>query len=189
MSATARPLARYKEQADSQRNLTEIHWYAAYTGANREKKVAAQLSRRSVEFFLPKYHSVRHWKDRRVELDLPLFAGYIFVHVALCERLQVLQVPGVVRLVGFGNCATPVPDIEISRVRAILNHGLRTDPHPYLSTGQRVRVKDGPFTGLEGFIVRRKNITRFVVTIELIRRAVSVEVSEFELETSIEKTR
>lgn len=181
MSAMARPFAS-SEPTDSQRSLAEIHWYAAYTGANREKKVAAELSRRSVEFFLPKYHSVRHWKDRRVELDLPLFPGYVFVHVALCERLQVLQVPGMVRLVGFSNCATPVPDIEISRIRAILNHGLRIDPHPYLATGQRVRVKDGPLAGLEGSIVRRKKNTRFVITVELIRRAVSVEVSELELE-------
>src|SRR5437016_7105380 len=76
-------------------------WYAAYTSANHEKRVSEQLGMREVEHFLPLYPSVRQWKDRRVKLDMPLFPGYVFVRMALRDRLQVLQVPGVARLVGF----------------------------------------------------------------------------------------
>src|SRR6202051_4240062 len=79
----------------------EPHWYAAYTCANHEKGVTQQLERRSVECFLPLYESVRRWKDRRVRLQPPLFPGYVFVRLALCDRLQVLEIPSVVRLVGF----------------------------------------------------------------------------------------
>lgn len=179
MSATASAFPRCSDQGSL--GLSEIRWYAAYTSANHEKKVAAQLSRRSVEFFLPKYHSVRHWKDRRVELELPLFPGYVFVHFALCERLQVLQVPGVVRLVGFSNCPVAVPEIDISCLRDVLNDGLHTEPHPYLTVGRRVQVKAGPLAGLEGIVVRRKNKPRLVVSIELIRRSMAVELDEADL--------
>src|SRR5208282_1182887 len=79
----------------------EALWYAAYTSANHEKRVARHLESRSVECFLPVYESVRQWKDRRVPLELPLFPGYVFVRLALRDRLQVLQIPGVARLVGF----------------------------------------------------------------------------------------
>src|SRR5690348_1640448 len=79
----------------------EQHWYAAYTCANHEKQVASQLDVRVVEHFLPLYGSVRRWKDRRVTLDLPLFPGYVFIRLALQDRLRVLEIPGVVRLVGF----------------------------------------------------------------------------------------
>src|SRR5690349_24405845 len=79
----------------------EARWYAAYTSANHEKRVSEQLGVREVEHFLPLYASLRTWKDRRVKLELPLFPGYVFVRTALRNRLQVLQVPGVVRLVGF----------------------------------------------------------------------------------------
>jgi len=72
----------------------EPRWYAAYTSANHEKRVAEQLKLRSVEHFLPLYDSVRRWKDRRMKLQLPLFPGYVFVRLALRDRLQVLQVPG-----------------------------------------------------------------------------------------------
>jgi transcription antitermination factor NusG len=162
--------------------LAEVHWYAAYTSANHEKKVAAELQRRSVESFLPLYNSVRRWQDRRVKLEVPLFPSYVFVHLPLQERLRVLQVPGVVRLVGFSNCAAPVPEIEITRIRDILHQGLRAEPHPYLKAGRRVRVRSGPFEGLEGFVVRRKNSTRLVISLELIERAMAVNVEEARLE-------
>jgi transcription antitermination factor NusG len=77
------------------------HWYVAYTSANHEKRVTEQFLQRSVDHFLPLYESVRRWKDRRVTLQLPLFPGYIFVRLALCDRLKILQVPGVARLIGF----------------------------------------------------------------------------------------
>jgi transcription antitermination factor NusG len=166
----------------SERIVAEVQWYVAYTSAKHEKKVAAEIGRRSLECFLPLYESLRQWKDRRIKLDLPLFPGYIFVHFSLEQRLQVLQIPGVVRLVGFSGCAAPVPEIEIKRIRAILSHGLCIEPHPYLATGRRVRVKTGPLSGLEGTIVRRKNRNRFVVAVDLIRRAVALDVEEAELE-------
>src|SRR5215467_7020856 len=79
----------------------EPHWYAAYTCANHEKRVAEQLIERAVEHFLPQYESVRRWKDRRVKLQLPLFPGYVFVRLELRNQIRVLQIPSVVRLVGF----------------------------------------------------------------------------------------
>jgi transcription antitermination factor NusG len=161
--------------------LSEIHWYAAYTMANHEKKVAAELNRRSVEIFLPQYLSVRRWKDRSVKLELPFFPGYVFVHFALNERFQVLQVPGVVRLVGFSNSPVPVPEIDIARLRNVSNLSFRIEPHPYLTAGRRVQVKAGPLAGLEGIVVRRKNKPRLVVSIELIKRSMAVELDEADL--------
>lgn len=163
-------------------SLTESRWYAAYTSARHEKKIATELARQGVEYFLPLYNSVRRWKDRRVQLELPLFPSYIFVHLPLVERLRVLQVPGVVRLVGFSGTPVPLPDSEIARIHSILQHQVRPEPHLCLSAGKRVRVTSGPMAGFEGIIVRRKNKQRFVLTIELIQRAVAVEVNGLELE-------
>src|SRR5690348_10289147 len=100
-------------------------WYAAYTSANHERRVADQLSARQVEHFLPSYVCVRRWKDRRVTLQLPLFPGYVFVRVDLRNRLRVLQIPGVASLVGFGGVPTPLPDAEVEALRIGVNGGLR----------------------------------------------------------------
>jgi transcription antitermination factor NusG len=161
----------------------EERWYAAQTCANHEKRVQEQLRQRAVDSYLPVYASVRRWKDRRVSLDLPLFPGYVFVRLALCDRLPVLQTPSLVRLVGFGGQPAPLPDQEIEALRRGLSKEVRIEPHPFLKVGHRVRVRSGPFQGLEGILVRKKNISRFVISLDLIMRSVATEIDPAELES------
>jgi transcription antitermination factor NusG len=160
-------------------------WYAAYTCANHEKRVAEQLGVRSVEHFVPLYESVRRWKDRRVTLELPLFPGYVFVHFALRERLRVLEIPGLVRLVGFNGQAAALPDEEMEILRSGLRQSLRAEPHPFLTVGRRVRIVGGPFTGLEGVLKKKKSSLRVVVTLELIQRSVAVDVDVADVQAVI----
>ncbi len=156
-------------------------WYAAYTNANHEKRVTQHLENRSVEHFLPLYESARRWKDRRVRLQMPLFPGYVFVKLALRDRLQLLQIPGVVQLVSFNGHPAPLPQEDIQAIRNCLGHGPQFEPHPYLNAGRRVRVTSGPLRGLDGIVLRRKNKTRFILSFELIMRSVAVEIDETEL--------
>jgi transcription antitermination factor NusG len=160
----------------------QLRWYAVYTSANHERRVAGQLAERGVENFLPQYESVRKWKDRRVHLQMPLFPGYVFVHLALQNRLQVLQIPGVAWLVSFAGKPVAVPEEEFAKIREFLNQGLCAEPHPYLKAGRRVRVCSGPLEGMEGIVVRRRNGRRLVISLELIQRAMAVEVEESSLE-------
>lgn len=158
------------------------HWYAVQTCANHEKRVRQQLDLRVVETYLPVYESVRHWKDRRVRLELPLFPGYLFVRLALRDRLPVLRTPSVVRIVEFGGQAAALPDQEIETLRRGLACKVGIEPYPYLKVGRRVLVKAGPLQGLEGILVRKKNRSRFIISIDLIMRSVAVEVDVAELE-------
>ena len=154
----------------------EQYWYAAYTCAQHEKRVAEQLAKREVEHFLPLYPHVRRWKDRRVRLTLPLFPGYVFVRLALQDRLRVLQIPSVVRLIGFGGLPTALPDEEVEILRSGLVDQLHAEPHPFLIVGRHVRIVRGPLIGLEGILRCKKNSLRLVVSVELIQRAFAVDV-------------
>jgi len=158
------------------------HWYAVQTCANHEKRVLQQLGQRTVEAYLPLYESMRRWKDRRMRLELPLFPGYVFVHLVLRDRLRVLQTPSVVRLVGFGGQPAALPDREIEALRQGLAGEMRLEPHPYLKVGHRVRVSTGPLRGLKGILVRKKNGSRFVISLDLIMRSVAAEIDVAELE-------
>jgi transcription antitermination factor NusG len=154
----------------------EQHWYAAYTCAQHEKRVAEQMAKREVEHFLPLYSSVRRWKDRRVRLTLPLFPGYVFVRLELQDRFGVLQIPSVVRLIGFGGLPTALPEEEVEILRSGLADQLHAEPHPFLTVGRRVRIVRGPLAGLEGILRCKKNNFRLVVSVELIQRAFAVDV-------------
>jgi transcription antitermination factor NusG len=152
------------------------HWYAVYTCANHEKRVAAELHARTIEHFLPLYTSIRRWKDRRMTLDLPFFPGYVFVRLALAERLRVLQIPSIVRLVSFSGGPVALPDEEMEILRWGISERSRAEPHPYLTVGRRVRITGGAFSGLEGVLKRKKNSLRVVVSLSLIQRSVAVDV-------------
>jgi transcription antitermination factor NusG len=165
---------------------TEVQWFAAYTSANHEKRVAQQLESRSVEHFLPVYESVRKWKDRRVRLQLPLFPGYVFVRMALRDRLRVLAIPGVARLVGFDGRPTAVPAEDIEAIRSFLEGKRDLQPHPYVHYGQRVRVLTGPLAGFSGIVVRQKNRTRFVVSFDVLERSVAVEIDDSDLHAVVQ---
>ncbi len=156
-------------------------WYAAYTYPHAEKIVSEHLAYRGVEHFLPTYHKTSRWKNRlKVELELPLFPGYVFVNIALSNRLSVLQVPSVCSLCG-GMKPTPLRTIEIEILRAGISR-LSVEPHPFLAVGDRVRVRSGPLAGLEGFLVQKKNSSRFVLSMDIILQSMSVEIDACDLE-------
>ena len=160
----------------------EGNWYALYTAPRHEKSVADQINRRGISCFLPLYRSMRRWKDRRKELAMVLFPGYVFVRVVPQDRVQVLQMRGAVRLVTFNGKPVALPEQEIELLRSRLSGARVMEPHPYLRVGKRIRVRRGPLQGLEGIIVRVKDRCRLVFSIDLIMRSVAVEVDEDEVE-------
>lgn len=162
----------------------EQRWYAVYTSANREKSLAEQLALRNLEHFLPVYASLRRWKDRRVTLELPLFRGYLFVRIALKDRLLVTQLPGAVRLVGFDGAPAALPDEQIAALRMCVDPERRAEPHDYLKfiVGRRVRVLRGPLRGLEGSLLRIKKSSRFVFSLQLLKRSISIEMDPTDVE-------
>jgi transcription antitermination factor NusG len=162
----------------------EAKWLAVYTTPRHEKRVSQHLSLRGIEHYLPLYRTQRRWSDgSKVTLDLPLFPGYLFVHIIRSERVPVLQVPGVLSFVGgTGRQPAWLPEAEIDALRAGLSLR-RPEPHPLLTVGQRARIRSGALAGMEGVVVRRKNSLRVVLTMDLIQQSVAVEVSEAELET------
>lgn len=159
-------------------------WFALYTTARHEKRVAHHLCHREIEHYLPLYRTQRRWSDgSRVTLDLPLFPGYLFVHVGRAERVRVLQVPGALAIVqGTGGAPAALPEATIAALRKGLEER-SAEPHPLLTVGQRVRIRSGAFAGLQGIVVRSKNRCRVVLTLEHIMRSFSVELPLQDLET------
>jgi transcription antitermination factor NusG len=160
----------------------EGRWYALYTCPRHEKRVVQQIEQQRISCFLPLYRSVRRWKDRRKELELALFPGYVFVRIALQDRLRVLQLASVVRFVSFNGHPVPLPPVEMEALMSGLTSGVRAEPHPYLTVGRRVKVKHGPLAGSQGILVRRKDKFRVVLSLDLIMRSVAVEVDEADIE-------
>jgi transcription antitermination factor NusG len=158
-------------------------WFAAYTSPRHEKRVNQQLEMREIEHYLPLYRTQRKWRDgSRVTLDLPLFPGYIFVCIERAQRVRVLEVPGVLAIVGgTGGEPASLPASEIAALRSGLSER-NAQPHPLLKVGQRARIRSGAFAGMEGVVVRMKYSYRVVLTLDSIMQSFVVEVDGEELE-------
>ena len=158
-------------------------WYVAYARPRHEKHVVYQLEQRGIRSLVPVYTSVRRWKDRWKRLELPLFPCYVFVQIALQRKLDLLQLPGVVDLVTFQGKPVPVLDSEMETLQC-LNTTATALPYPYsyLRAGRRVRVRRGALEGLEGVFVRRRGLSRVVLSVSLIQRSVAIEVEDADVE-------
>jgi transcription antitermination factor NusG len=159
-----------------------VNWYAIYTRPSHEKRVVEHFGLRAIECYLPSYRTTRRWKNRcKVELELPLFPGYVFARFSWQQHVSVLEVPSVVSIVGNGREALPLSHAEIDSLRTGL--GLRrAEPHPYLNVGERARILRGPLEGFQGIVLRRNNGLRVVLTLQQIMKSVAVEVEECDLE-------
>jgi transcription antitermination factor NusG len=157
-------------------------WYALYTNPRHEKVVAKQLNERRVENFLPLYRTWHRWKDRRKQVDLALFPGYVFVRIGEQNKLQVLKTPGAVNLVSFNGRLAAVPEPEIETLRNALHNHVFAEPCPYLKVGRKVRVVRGPMAGSEGILARKKDKFRVVISVEVLMRSVALEIDGADLQ-------
>ncbi len=157
-------------------------WWAIYTRHQHEKVVADTLTAKGFEVFLPLYESTRRWKDRKMVLSLPLFPCYLFVRGGLDRRLQVVTTPGIHMILYRGEEVAVIPDQEIEAIRRAVGGSCRVEPHPFLKCGTRVRVKIGPLEGVEGILVRKKNLSRLILSVDMLAQSVSVEVHASDVE-------
>ncbi len=154
----------------------DFRWFAVTVKHQHERSVEGALAFQSFEALAPRYRAQNRWSDRVKELDLPLFAGYVFCRFPYRDKVRVLNTPGVRRIVGFGDAPAPVDDAEIACIQAIERSGAPVRPWPYLKPGDRVRVERGPLRGLTGTLIREKDIFRLVIGVDLLQRSIAAEL-------------
>jgi transcription antitermination factor NusG len=160
----------------------EDAWCALYTRHQHEKAVAEMLSVKGFQVFLPLYRSMRRWHDRKKMLALPLFPCYVFVRGVIRRRLQIVTTPGVHMIVCVGDQVATIPEHEIESLRKTIDGDYCVEPHPFLKCGERVRVKQGALEGVEGVLVRKKNLCRLVLSVNMLAQSVGVEIDASEVE-------
>lgn len=152
------------------------HWYAVYTRHHHEKTVARILTAKGFAVFLPLYSTLRRWKDRTKAVSLPLFPCYVFIHGGLARQLDILTTAGIHGFVCSAGSPASIPQPEIDAIHRVVDRSIRIEPHPFIRCGDRVRVKAGPLEGIEGILVRKKNFSRLVLTVDLLGKSAAVEV-------------
>ena len=163
-------------QTNQINQTNNLHWYALRTRSRHEKIVRDQLANQGMEPLLPTVKRLSQWKDRKKEIEIPLFSGYCFVRFALEQKLPVLKTIGVVDIVSSGHRPEPIADDEIAAIKILMTSVLPYDPHPYLREGMQVEVVRGPLQGVRGILLRKEKRHRLVLGVRLIQQAAAVEI-------------
>lgn len=155
------------------------NWYAVYTKSHYEQKVYQALTDKSISAFLPRIETMSRRLDRKKKIWLPLFPGYVFFCIPWDLKLywEVLKTSGVVKALTVEGKPIPVPEEEIRSIQIAVDSLLPLFPHPFVREGDRVVIEGGPLQGAQGiFVSRQGKMGKFVVGVELLNRAVSVEI-------------
>jgi transcription antitermination factor NusG len=157
-------------------------WWALYTRHQHEKTIADTLAAKGFDVFLPLYESTRRWKDRTKILSLPLFPCYVFVRGGVDRKLQVVTTPGVHMILYRGERVATIPEQEIEAIQRAVEGSYRVEPHPFLKCGMQVRVVRGALEGVEGILLRKKNLCRLILSVDMLAQSVAVEVHASDVE-------
>jgi transcription termination/antitermination protein NusG len=159
---------------------TPSHWYALYTRSHCEQLVYDQLLARGFSVFLPKMDVWSRRGGSRHQISTPMFPSYLFLRHAMDKSsfIEVSKARGLVRILGERwDRLSMVPESEIEAIQRVLHADFPVIAYPYLHTGQRVRITEGPLTGVEGILVQSKpSKGLLVLSIDLLRRSIAVEV-------------
>jgi len=160
-------------------------WYAVHTRSRFEMKVFDGFSGKSIEAFVPKIQVMSRRKDRRKKILIPLLPGYVFVHFHMAPEVywDIIKTTGVVRMVSFRGEPVPAKDEEVASLMILDGTDRTIQNQAYVKKGDRVMIMDGPLKGLMGFFLRRKGQSdKVVVSVELLKRSLAVEIEDWALE-------
>jgi transcription elongation factor/antiterminator RfaH len=166
-------------------NETRAKWYAVHTRSRFEQKVFEGLQGKDLEVFLPRIQVMSRRKDRRQKIHVPMLPGYVFVRSLLTpeQYYPIITTTGVVRMVGFEGKPVPANEEEIASLMILDGTDRTVQNRAYMKKGNRVMITEGPFTGLVGFYLHHKGKSqRVVVSVELLKRSVAVEIEDWALE-------
>lgn len=156
-------------------------WLAIQVKPGWELRTAEALQASGYEEFVPMYEQKRQWSRRIRVVRVPLFTGYVFFRFQAHNGRPVVFIPGVIRFVGMGSSPTPIDPSEIESLRIASNARVAWGPYPFLAPGDQIEVHNGPLMGLKGQIVRFKNKSRLIISVNLIQESVFVEIEEHDI--------
>ncbi len=158
-------------------------WFPIHVRARHERTIRDELLKRGYEVYLPMVKRRRRWSDRYKIIEVPLFSGYLFIHMDRRLKYYVLDIPGVQGFITFHGEMAYVPDFQIEYIHRMLERPETFDVvNKVIKAGHKVRIVSGPFIGMKGLVTELKNKSRFYVTIDHIQQSLCIEVSEYDLE-------
>lgn len=161
-----------------------MHWYLVHTKPRQEKCALQNLEQQGYQCYLPILPSEKLCQGILTVTDEPLFPRYLFIRLGVGDSAKswapIRSTRGVSRLVCFGAAPAKVDDALIQLLQR-QEAALQGEPVRLFEPGERVRITEGAFTGIEGIYQMAEGERRVMVLIELLSKPVTVRVPPTDL--------
>jgi transcription antitermination factor NusG len=156
-------------------------WWCIYTMSRREKDLMRKLAALKVAHYGPMIPKRYRSPNGRLRTSfVPLFPNYVFMWGNEEDRHEAMTTNCISKCNVIKDRERLVADLR--QLHAVIAEGVALTPEARLETGNRVRVRTGPFAGYEGIVVRREGGTRLLLSIQFLQKGVSMEMDEGLLE-------
>lgn len=156
-------------------------WWAYYLMSRREKDFMRRLRAMSIAHYAPLITKRSRSPNGRTRTSqVPLFPGYVFLYGNEQDRYQAMTTNCVSRRLPVEDGAALTADLR--QIQRLISAGAPLTPESRLEPGTPVRVRKGPFAGLEGLIVKRQGTERLIVSVRFLQQGASILLGDYEVE-------
>ncbi|MGI8893256.1 MAG: UpxY family transcription antiterminator [Bacteroidia bacterium] len=158
-------------------------WHVLYTRPRHEKKLQEFLSVRGVTVYLPMYKTIKQWSDRRKKVEEPLFKSYLFVKADESNYFTILNAPGAVKFVHFGDDVATISNKEVEMIEQILKHPDQVAVEEFRAVaGDKIKIASGPFKNIEGTLISIRGKNRLIIQIEQLGKNVIIDIPAYNVQ-------
>src|SRR3569833_189881 len=159
---------------------TPLLWYVAHTQSRCEKTVVQHCERQGVFAILPCYRTVHNYRGKTVEFEKPLFPGYVILRNPGGYRDWIYQSDHVANLLEVMD--QNLFELQLGEIMRAVETNLEIRLAPAIGNGMRVKIKNGPLQGVEGWVEERYGMDTVLLRLDFIGQAVAVKISAGDLE-------
>jgi len=154
------------------------NWVVIYTRSNFEKKLAQNLSKFKIEYFLPTQKVLKQWKDRKKWVDELLFRSYVFIRKQEYDKYRdsICKLDGFIKVLYSNNKPLIVTDVEIENLKQITSQSYKlTIESVNPQKGDVIFLKD---FNIEGIINRITNSDKIILYVPTLNYYITVSYSD-----------
>jgi transcriptional antiterminator RfaH len=160
--------------------MSDLLWFVAHTRPRCEKKLARYCEKENISATLPCYRAAHKYRRKTVVFNKPLFPGYVFLQMPIESRERIYQSDCVANLLEVND--QKLFSSQLTEILAALETGLEIRLAPAIGEGMRVKIKNGPLQGVEGWVERRYGMCLVLLRLDFIGQAAAVKVEAINLE-------
>jgi transcriptional antiterminator RfaH len=149
-------------------------WHVLHLRPRSEKKVAEICVAYGLDHYLPLREETKIYQRRKVKVQIPMFPCYLFVSFEPEDRIHLQKTNHIIKILEPPSEKQLIQQLE--QIRLALNVDPSLGVAEAIKQGRAIRIRGGPFMGVEGVVASERNAGKVRLNVEMIGQAVVIDI-------------